>query len=55
MLREHGQEYENKISNIQKASSLEIESLKFKLNEALCIIDKDRREKLAIQESLKKA
>lgn len=46
---------DGQIQAIQQTSSHEIESLKFKLAEAHTIIDKDRREKLAIQEGLKKA
>jgi len=40
---------------IQETSNHELQSLKFKLDEAQSIIDKDRREKQAIQEGLKKA
>jgi len=40
---------------IQETSNHELQSLKFKLDEAHSIIDKDRREKQAIQEGLKKA
>lgn len=46
---------DEQIRTIQTTSNHEIESLKFKLAEANSIIDKDRREKLAIQDGLKKA
>lgn len=55
MCRTKQTDCDNQILAIQQTSSQEIESLKFKLAEAQSIIDKDRREKLAIQDGLKKA
>lgn len=48
-------ECDEQVRNIQETTNHEIESLKFKLEESYSIIEKDRREKLAIQEGLKKA
>jgi len=44
-----------KIRNIQQNAELEIESLKFKLDQANVLIERSRREKKAIQDGLKKA
>lgn len=48
-------ECDEQVRNIQETTNHEIESLKFKLEESYSIIEKDRREKLAIQEGLKKS
>lgn len=45
----------NQIRIIRENSQREIDSLKLKLEECLAIIDKDRREKMAIQTGLKQA
>jgi len=45
----------NQIRIIRENSQREIDSLKLKLEECLAIIDKDRREKIAIQTGLKQA
>lgn len=46
---------DSQIRTIQANSQQEIDSLKYKLEESHAIIEKDRREKMAIQEGLKKA
>lgn len=46
---------DDQIKAIQDTSNHELQSLKFKLDQAHSIIDKDRREKQAIQDGLKKA
>lgn len=46
---------DTQIRTIQATSQQEIDSLKYKLEESHAIIDRDRREKMAIQEGLKKA
>jgi len=45
----------NQVRIIRENSQREIDSLKLKLEECLAIIDKDRREKMAIQTGLKQA
>lgn len=45
----------NQVRIIRDNSQREIDSLKLKLEECLAIIDKDRREKMAIQTGLKQA
>jgi len=45
----------NQVRIILENSQREIDSLKLKLEECLAIIDKDRREKMAIQTGLKEA
>lgn len=46
---------DSQIRTIQANSQQEIDSLKYKLEESHAIIDKDRREKMAIQTGLKQA
>lgn len=48
-------ECDQQIKTIQFTTQQEIDSLKYKLEESHTIIDRDRREKMAIQEGLKKA
>jgi hypothetical protein len=55
MCREKQKDCDDQLRAIQETSNHELQSLKFKLDEAYSIIDKDRREKQAIQEGLKKA
>jgi hypothetical protein len=46
---------DNQVRVIRDNSQREIDSLKLKLEECFSIMDKDRREKMAIQEGLKQA
>jgi len=55
MLNVKQQDCNNQIAIIRGNSQREIDSLKLKLEECFAIIDKDRREKMAIQEGLKQA